>query len=249
MSLSQMQVFNKYIMPATIETLGQMINRFNQASAGAIRLTTAGFTGDFLQESFFAAIHSARRRVDRYAAQGAASATDLTQLKRSAVKIAGGFGPIRYEPSQMTWLNKPTVEGVEVASRNFAEALLQEPSALAPAERRSLTESIRDEGARLHGAEETLRAARRHAEQKVLPRARPRHADRRLEESRADAGAGARRSDADLPGDVACSLTGASVRREIRQRDLVGLARVVAPDLAVDLTHRDARGRERARAR
>ena len=59
-----------------------------------------------------------------------------------------------------------------------------------------------------------------------------------------DAGAGARRSDADLPGDVACSLTGASVRREIRQRDLVGLARVVAPDLAVDLTHRDARGRE-----
>lgn len=126
MSLSQMQVFNQYIMPATIETLGQMINRFNQASAGAIRLTTAGFTGDFLQESFFAAIHSARRRVDRYAAQGAASATDLTQLKRSAVKIAGGFGPIRYEPSQMTWLNKPTVEGVEVASRNFAEALLQD---------------------------------------------------------------------------------------------------------------------------
>lgn len=126
MSLSQMQVFNQYIMPATIESLGQMIARFNQASAGAIRLTTAGFVGDFLQESFFAAIHSARRRVDRYAAQGAASATDLTQLKRSAVKIAGGFGPIRYEPSQMTWLNKPTVEGIEVASRNFAEALLQD---------------------------------------------------------------------------------------------------------------------------
>lgn len=126
MSLSQMQVFNQYIMPATIESLAQMINKFNQASAGAIRLTTAGFDGDFLQESFFAAIHSARRRVDRYAAQAAATSTDLTQLKRSAVKIAGGFGPIRYEPSQMTWLNKPTAEGIEVASRNFAEALLQD---------------------------------------------------------------------------------------------------------------------------
>ena len=66
MSLSQMQVFNEYIMPATIETLGQMINKFNAASANTIRLTTAGFTGDFLQESFFAAINSARRRVDRY---------------------------------------------------------------------------------------------------------------------------------------------------------------------------------------
>ena len=126
MSLSQMQVFNEYIMPATIETLGQMVDKFNGASNGAIRLTTEGFSGDFLQESFFAAIHSAQRRVDRYAAQGAAAATDLTQLKRSAVKIAGGFGPIRYEPSQMTWLDKPTTEGIEVASRNFAEALMKD---------------------------------------------------------------------------------------------------------------------------
>jgi hypothetical protein len=124
MSLSQMQVFNEYIMPATIETLGQMIDKFNQASNGAIRLTTTGFTGDFLQESFFAAIHSAQRRVDRYAAQASASATDLTQLKHSTVKVAGGFGPIRYEPGQMTWLTQPTTRGIEVASRNFAEALL-----------------------------------------------------------------------------------------------------------------------------
>ena len=126
MSLSQMQVFNEYIMPATIETLDQMVNKFNAASRGAIRLTTQGFDGDFLQESFFASIHSARRRVDRYAAQASAAATDLTQLKHSGVKVAGGFGPIRFEPSQLTWLQKPTTEGIEVASRNFAEALMQD---------------------------------------------------------------------------------------------------------------------------
>ena len=126
MSLSQMQVFNDFIMPATIETLGQMVEKFNGASAGAIRLTTTGFTGDFLQESFFAAIHSAQRRVDRYAANGTPSVTDLTQLKMSSVKVAGGFGPIRYEPSQLIWLDKPTAEGIEVASRNFAEAMLRD---------------------------------------------------------------------------------------------------------------------------
>lgn len=126
MSLAQMQVFNKYFMPATIETLAQMVEKFNSASGGAIRLTTEGFEGDFLQESFYAAIHSAQRRVDRYAAQASASATDLTQLKHSSVKVAGGFGPVRYEPSQMTWLDKPTAEGIEVASRNFAEALLRD---------------------------------------------------------------------------------------------------------------------------
>lgn len=126
MALSDMKVFNEYVMPATIETLGQMVEKFNGESGGAIRLTTEGFDGDFYQESFFAAIHSAQRRVDRYAAQGAASATDLTQLQKNGVKVAGGFGPIRFEPSQLTWLQKPTAEGIEVASRNFAEALLKD---------------------------------------------------------------------------------------------------------------------------
>jgi hypothetical protein len=113
-------------MPATIETLAQMVNKFNAASGGTIRLTTEGFEGDFLQESFYAAIHSARRRVDRYATNADQAATDLTQQKHTSVKVAGGFGPVRYEPSQMTWLEKPTAEGIEVASRNFAEALLQD---------------------------------------------------------------------------------------------------------------------------
>lgn len=124
MALSDMQVFNEYIMPATIETLAQMVDKFNAASGNSIRLTTEGFDGDFLQESFFASIHSAQRRVDRYAANGAATATDLTQLKHSSVKVAGGFGPIQYEPSQLTWLRQPTAQGIEVASRNFAEALM-----------------------------------------------------------------------------------------------------------------------------
>jgi hypothetical protein len=33
---------------------------------------------------------------------------------------------VLFEPSQMTWLTKPTAEGIEVASRNIAEALLQD---------------------------------------------------------------------------------------------------------------------------
>lgn len=144
MALSNMAVFNEYIMPATIETLGQMVQKFNGESNGAIRLTTEGFDGDFYQESFFAAIHSAQRRVDRYAAQGAASATDLSQLQKNGVKVAGGFGPIRFEPSQLTWLQKPTAEGIEVASRNFAEALLKDQLNTAVA---SLVAAIENQGA------------------------------------------------------------------------------------------------------
>lgn len=126
MSLSQMQVFNEYIMPATIETLDQMVQKFNAASGGAIRLTTDGFTGDFLQESFFASLDGAQRRVDRYAANGTAPITDLSEIKHSSVKVAGGIGPVRYEPSQMTWLQRPTAQGIEVASRTFASLMLKD---------------------------------------------------------------------------------------------------------------------------
>lgn len=126
MSLSLMQVFNEFVMPATIETLAQMVDKFNAASRGSLRLTTTGFTGDFLQQSFWQSIHASQRRVDRYAAQGDISPTDLTELKHNSVKVAGGFGPIRFEPSQMTWLQRPTAEGISVISQNLAEAMLKD---------------------------------------------------------------------------------------------------------------------------
>ncbi|MGI3168404.1 major capsid protein [Pseudooceanicola sp. C21-150M6] len=126
MSLSQMQVFNDYIMPATIVSLAQQIDKFNAASAGAIVLSSEGMTGDFMRESFFASLASARRRVDRYAAQASVTPTDLTELVGSKVKIAGGFGPVRYEPSQMTWLQRPTQQGVQAAASAFAELLVQD---------------------------------------------------------------------------------------------------------------------------
>lgn len=126
MALSNMQVFDQYIMPATIVSLDQQIQAFNAASAGAITLSTEGMTGDFMRESFFASLAAARRRVDRYAANGAATATQLAELKGSKVKVAGGFGPVTYEPSQLTWLQRPTQQGITAASTAFAELLVQD---------------------------------------------------------------------------------------------------------------------------
>lgn len=144
MALSDMEVFNTYFMPATVETLGQMVERFNAASGGTILLTTDGFDGDFLQTSFYAGLAGARRRVNRYGSNDAVTPVDLTQLKHNTVKVAGGFGPVRYEPSQMTWLRKPTAEGVEVASRYFAESLLQDQLNTAVA---ALVAAISNQGA------------------------------------------------------------------------------------------------------
>ncbi|MDM9601876.1 major capsid protein [Pseudomonas shirazica] len=124
MALSNMKVFNEYLKRTTIETLAQDVEKFNASSAGAIRLTIQGIDGDFLQESFWAGLHGAQRRVDRYAANGAQASTPLAQKQYDSVKIAGGFGPILWEPSQLSWIQKNPEEALEVISRNLSEAIM-----------------------------------------------------------------------------------------------------------------------------
>jgi hypothetical protein len=126
MALSDMKVFNEYLKTSVIETLAQDVAKFNAASAGAIQLTTQGIDGDFLQESFWAGVHSAQRRVDRYAANGAQAATPLAQKQYDSVKIAGGFGPVLFEPSQLSWIQKSPEEALEVISRNLSEAIMSD---------------------------------------------------------------------------------------------------------------------------
>lgn len=126
MALSDMKVFSQYLMGTTVETLSQDIEKFNQASGGTIVLNTGGFDGDFMQETFFKGIHTAQRRVDRYANNDAQAAVTLTQGQINAVKIAGGFGPVVFEPSQMTWIQKSPEVALEVISRNMSEAIMSD---------------------------------------------------------------------------------------------------------------------------
>lgn len=124
MALSDMKVFNEYLKNTTIETIAQMVDKFNGASAGAIRLTPQGIDGDFLQESLWAGLHASQRRVDRYATNANQAATALAQIQANSVKVAGGFGPILWEPAQLAWIQKSPAEALEVISRNLAEAIM-----------------------------------------------------------------------------------------------------------------------------
>lgn len=124
MALSDMQVFNQYIMPLVTQRFPQMIDLFNAASNNTIILTAEGFDGDFLERSFYNALHSARYDVDMYAANGSRSNTDMSQGKDADVKVARGFGPIAFEEQQLAWLRKPTQEGSTVIADQFVEALV-----------------------------------------------------------------------------------------------------------------------------
>jgi hypothetical protein len=126
MALSNMQVFINNATDLSLEKLGQKIALFNGASGGTIRLTGEGFSGDFFQTSFYNSLTSAQRRVDRYATNNAQASTDLTQDKYSDVKVAGGFGPILFEPAQLSWIQSNEIEALDVISTSMAEAILSD---------------------------------------------------------------------------------------------------------------------------
>lgn len=127
MAQADMRYFDQYVLPALPEAIDQQIQKFNEASAGAIRLTRDGFDGDFMQQSFFNSLASAQRRVERYASPNATvNPTPLTNEVVTSVKIAGGFGPIEFEPGQISWLRKPTALGVATAVRQLTDLIVQD---------------------------------------------------------------------------------------------------------------------------
>jgi hypothetical protein len=126
MAINNMKVFNEYVKEATIETVAQMVDKFNAASGGGIQLSTQGFDGDFLMASSFSSLHSAQRRVDRYATNTSASPTNLAEIQHNTAKVAGGFGPIAWEPAQLTWVGENPATAVAVISQNLAEAIMKD---------------------------------------------------------------------------------------------------------------------------
>jgi len=124
MALSNMKVYNDEIVGLSLELLAQNINIFNAASGGAIVLDSSSWRGDYTKESFFQTLAGAQRRVDRYAANGAQSSTALAQGEMVGVKVAGGFGPVLFEPSQLSWLQRNPEEAIPVIAEGFANALL-----------------------------------------------------------------------------------------------------------------------------
>lgn len=124
MALANMQVYDEQIRLRTIELIGQDLQKFNAASGGTIVLDMARWMGNYTRESFYNSLAAAQRRVNRYATNTTQAATDLTESELVGVKVAGGFGPVRFEPSQLTWLSSNPQEAIDVIAQGFADALL-----------------------------------------------------------------------------------------------------------------------------
>lgn len=124
MALANMNVYDTEIYTNTIELLGQKLTAFNAASGGTIVLDANAWRGNYTKESFFQQLAGAQRRVDRNVANAPQAGTNLAMGEFGGVKVAGGFGPVTFEPSQMTWLMENPGTAIMVIAEGFADALL-----------------------------------------------------------------------------------------------------------------------------
>lgn len=124
MALSNMNVYDEEIYLTTVELLGQKLEAFNAASGGCIVLSADAWRGNYTKQSFYSQLAGAQRRVNRNQTNASVSSTALAMGETGGVKVAGGFGPVTFEPSQMTWLMKNPEEAISVISEGFADALL-----------------------------------------------------------------------------------------------------------------------------
>ncbi len=118
-----MEIFNDFYMPLIVQAYTEKSDAFQKFSGGALNLTSAVGVGDFIKNSVWNNL-GASRRVDRYAANDDVATTDLSQSLEVAVKVAGGFGPFGYEPTQLTWLKNPTEEAARVIAESYSSAIL-----------------------------------------------------------------------------------------------------------------------------
>lgn len=126
MSQLLMKNFDEFFMPAIFERVSQRLEVFNQASLGALTFTTEAIIGSFKHTSFYATLEGAARDVDQFKATNPdVAATNLSQKEHVEVKFKDAFGPIMYEPGQMSWLLKPTGEGIAVISQQFGDVMLK----------------------------------------------------------------------------------------------------------------------------
>lgn len=123
-ALTDMKVFNTQLQTAIIKKLTQKTDLFTSASG--IALVNEAMMGDFKEEAIWNNVSEALRDVDAYAVQATVAATGLSQDQINDVKTMKAFGPLTWEPNQLSWIGKNPGEALSVISESLSMAVMQD---------------------------------------------------------------------------------------------------------------------------
>ena len=125
MSVSNMSVFDKQVQLVATETIDQNVQKFNEASAGALVIGSAEHIGDYLEEASYKLISGlARRRNAR--GNGSVASKSIRQDTDRSVKVDGGIGPVDWTMEQFRRLGKSQEEAGLIIGEQASAAMLKD---------------------------------------------------------------------------------------------------------------------------
>lgn len=121
---SNMKVYQEYIPGRINELLAQQGNVFNDASRGALRLTTKSHRGDYVYESLFSNVSGLAARRDTTSVSGQTD-TNLAQVEKVSVKLNRKIIPVAMtrDSFRKAFGNYSEMEFADIVAEQAANAM------------------------------------------------------------------------------------------------------------------------------
>ncbi|WP_105720597.1 major capsid protein [Cronobacter dublinensis] len=120
-----LHIFEAQVSTAATELVAQQVQRFNEASGGALVMGSGDHIGDYIERTSWQLIGGLAQRRNAYQ-DGDLTAQELGQILDRMVKVDGRIGPISITPTMMKRLGKSVDEASAIVAAQATAAMLQD---------------------------------------------------------------------------------------------------------------------------
>lgn len=120
-----LHIFNAQVRDTATELVDQEVQKFNEASAGALVLGNASVIGDYIEQASWGLIGGLAQRRNAHADK-AVTAVELGQLLDRAVKVDGRIGPVKMTDTMYRRIGSSVEEAAAIIAAQAAEGMIQD---------------------------------------------------------------------------------------------------------------------------
>ncbi|GAA4652077.1 hypothetical protein GCM10023116_43610 [Kistimonas scapharcae] len=123
--MATLHTFNAQVRETATELVDQEVQKFNEASGGALVMGNASVIGDYIEQASWGAIAGLVQRRNAYADKSV-TPVELSQLLSRAIKVDGRIGPVKMTDTLYRRIGASVEEVAAIVSAQAAEGMIQD---------------------------------------------------------------------------------------------------------------------------
>ncbi|WBA79559.1 major capsid protein [Endozoicomonas sp. GU-1] len=123
--MATLHTFNRQVRETATEMVDQEVQKFNEASGGALVIGNASVIGDYIEQASWQVIGGLVQRRNAYGS-GAVDPVELNQLLDRAIKIDGRIGPVKMTDTLYRRIGSGPEEVASIVSAQAAEGMIRD---------------------------------------------------------------------------------------------------------------------------